>query len=1105
MCFFRSNEETLIGKLNQATQLLTDEINYQISDIAAHLTAQDTNGPHRVALVVKDAEDLAKKIKQTLKRLKDNSGERWSTRNGLVYSRRPLDGKLAFMFPGEGSQYLGMFADLALHFNEVRTWFDFWRSIYNEPPGDGRTDIVFPPESELTDSRRAELEKRLHDMDVGSEAVFIGSQAMRALLKTLGVQPDVMVGHSTGESSALAASGAMDYNDFDQLTYFIKELNQVYQGVLGDGNIPTGVLMSVGALPQSTVEEHITALNDGIVIAMDNCSNQLVLFGEKTSIDALQNSLITAGGICMPLPFDRGYHTPQFSTMSKVFLDYYNRIGLKKPRTPLYSCATADLFPADEDSVRKLAAGQWSTKVRFRETITKMHSDGVRYFVEVGPSGNLSAFVNDILSGKEYLAVAMNLRPKNGVEQLLTSLAHLYVNGKQVELEKLFQSRSVKVLDLEKGLREDSRHGMQLDNTMPVVHLNDADRAELKEILLPRQPTVDDIRPASPEPEPLFSANDAGADDRVMSDYFSLMRGFLDQQRRVLEQAGMSAETVPEEAPSLADHTPFLTSIHELDENHLEAACRLSVYEDNFLRDHILSGAVSDYDPDLLGLSCVPLMVSLEIMAEACAVLAGSTAVTIIENIEALAWIALDDGELTLTVRAEAIDGDDNKIRAQVINDGIVAVTADFCFGAGWRASTLPALAQKRAFRWDARELYHIGMFHGPIFQSIDCIHGWNEQGIDAGLSSVELNGFFDSNETPNLVLNPVLLDALGQLSAYWIAQQVGTDFNCFPSTIERIELYKQCPQNMAGLTLRARQQPLDPNKSSIGAPRAWQFECLDNQGQALLSATNLVNVYFPVPNAFYEVRRDPLNGWLGQPQQSEGHQTATLWRLPHFSDEFCTQSGGIFLRILAQALLSSDEREEYRELKSNFRRRREWLLGRTCIKEAVRYWIYQQTGSLLYPSDIVVLHDELGAPYVDGWWNDEIVQAPEVSLSHDSQLSLAAVTAPHQPVGVDVEHIGRFKNTDLIEGSLASCERALLRGLTGHDLSEKVLRMWCAKEAAAKYLGTGLKGTPEKFEVSFLDDDWKRAHVKHDKALVEVALGCENNFIIALASAPLA
>lgn len=1107
LCVFSAeNVDELKTKLNKAAIFLEKNTDCQISDIAAALAVKETRGQYRLAIIVKDAENFAKKIKQALKRLKNNKGERWSTRNGIVYSRKPLNGKLAFMFPGEGSQYLGMLSELALYFDEVRNWFEFWRGLYVNATGETRTDIVFPPQSELTDQRRIDLEKRLHDMDVGSEAVFIGGQAIHSLLKSFGVQADVMVGHSTGESSALVASGAVDSNDLVQLAGFIRELNAIYQRVLAEGKIPTGALLAVGALPQSTVEEHIAAFNSEIIIAMDNCVNQLVLYGNKDSINALQKTLCDAGGICVPLPFDRGYHTVRFSAVSKAFSNYYQKIGLKLPGIPLYSCSTADLFPDDQQGVRKLAAGQWSTKVCFRETVTKMYHDGVRYFIEVGPSGNLSSFVNDILTKEEHISVATNLRQKNDLEQFLISLSFLYVNGKELHMEKLFNSRSLNVVELD-GNVQSKQPGILLNNTMPMLHMSNTDRAALQQIsVLPETTSnerkqINGIQETQTRIPEISSLDRSKADDHVMVNYFDLMRGFLGQQQTVFELLGKHETSVKKEANSINEHTPFLSSIIEIDERHLEAECYLSIYEDNFLKDHIMSGAVSEYDADLYGLSCVPLMVSLEIMAEASALLAGSTAVRIVENVKAFDWIALDDGELTLNVSAKVIDSGSNKIQVLITNAGAVAAEATFSFEPDWRASGVPSLTERRDSHWEGHELYTIGMFHGPTFQSIRRIDGWNDQGIEASLSEVRLDGFFEKNKTPSMVLNPVLLDALGQLAAYWIAHQVGTDFNSFPSTIERIELYAQCPQNVSGLELRAYQQPLDPTANNMEEPRVWQFDCLDNQGQPLLRVTNLVNIYFPVPNRFYEFRRDPLNGWLGHLSKTPGNANTILWQLPHFSEKFCLQSGGIFLRILTHALLSFEELNEWRQLTKNIRHRREWLLGRACIKEAVRFWICQQTGQLLYPSDIIVLHDEKGAPYVDGEWSNNLIPPPEVSLSHDRRQSLAAVSPPQHPVGVDTEYIGRIQHPEHLEGSFSANERRLLRSFDRNTLEEKMLRMWCAKEAASKYLGLGLQGIPDKFEVSFLRDDFNLAHVRYNGTVVEVDVSCVQDSVVALAT----
>lgn len=1096
LCVFSAeSREALAVELKKIAATLKTKPSWKLVEIAAALVAKDQRCRCRLAIVAGNTDELLTHIGQALKRLEDGA-ERWATRGGMTYSATEMDGKLAFLFPGEGSQYLGMFADLAMYFEEVRSWFDFWRSLYDEAPGDSRTDIVFPPAMELTAQRRTDLEKRLNDMDVGSEAVFIGGQAMHALLLALGVEPDVMVGHSSGESSALAASGAIETDGPLQLAGFIRRLNQVYQRVLADGNIPTGALLTVGLLPASVVHDHIAALDGRVVIAMDNCANQVVLYGDPDSIDAIQKSLSAAGGILMPLPFGRGYHTPAFEQATAAFHDYYEEIQLGRPKLPLYSCASGDLFPDEVGPVRRLAAAQWSTKVRFRETLAKMHADGVRYFIEVGPSGNLTAFVKEILAGKEHVALATNLRLRSGLEQLLTVLAHLYVNGRQLKLDNLFSPRFIPVIDLALPQRAEPS-GVLLDNTMPMVRIGDADRATLRGLVALPNATEAAIHR---EPADASDATGSVIRARAMTDYFDVMRGFLDQQRAVLEVWQVQCAGAPER-PGIGDYAPFLDAVVEFDEQHIRATCCVNLHIDRFLRDHVLSGPVSERDPGLLGLSCIPLAVSLEIMAEACAVLAGSTAVCVIENIQAFDWIALDDGELGLEVHADVLDGEQKIYHARVVTESGIVVSANFRFTPDWRSEALPVLKERRAPRWNGPELYATGMFHGPVFQSISHIDGWDDTGMDAELSPVSLTGFFAELQTPAFVLNPVLLDATGQLAAYWIAERVGTDFNCFPSSIERIELYSQCPAGLPGLTLRARQRSLEAGGDDVASPRTWQFECFDGDGRVLLRVSNLVNVYFSVPNRFYEVRRDPLHGWLGHIAAAPAKSGITLWALPNLPDEFCGQSSGIFLRILAHVFLNADERVQWRDLGPSTRRRREWLLGRACIKEAVRHWILAQTGRLLYPSEIAVYHDSVGAPHVDGWWRDSLVAAPEVSLSHNARACMAAVAAPQSPVGVDMEDMGKIKRPDLIIEALSPKERVSVSGLDAAALDESLLRLWCAKEAAAKLLGLGLEGRPEAFEVSFEDGQWDEAYVDHAGTRVEVSVRRDGDSIVALAN----
>ncbi len=1096
LCVFSaSSDAELRERVARIATFVEHRKDLAFSDLAATLAHVDRKETHRLAFVARDAQDLLAKIRQASKRLEQHGGSRWATRNGLCYAREPLAGKVAFMFPGEGSQYIGMFRDLALHFPAIRRWLETWRGLYDDPPGDTRIDILFPPASELTEQRQQELAERIHDMDVGSEAAFVGALAMNALLHDLGVRPDVMVGHSTGESCALAAAGAMPGHDLERMADWMRSMNRAYRALLEEGRIPTGALMTVGALPLATIKEHIGRLDGGVLIAMDNCPNEQVLFGDEQSIATLHAELGAAGGICNRLPFDRGYHTPHFLAVQEAFFARYGEIDLRAPRIPVYSCSTTGLFPSDDEGTKCLATGQWTTTVRFRETVERMHNEGVRIFIEVGPSGSLSAFANDILAGREFLSLATDKRQKGGAEQLLSVLANLYVNAKQFDPVRLFEGRSWSAIDLDGG-RSAAPQGVHLDNTMPIVHIGPLDTSTLKDLL-----NLSATAPrSSPAPEPAPAAEESDPVQAPAADLHEQVKSRLDRGQAAL--AGWESTLPASPAPAAWDDelAPLLCAVIELDERHVVAECQLLLDEDRFLRDHVLSGRVSDADPELLGLSCVPLTVSLEIMAEACALLAGSAAVRTIENVKAFDWIALDDGEASLQVRAELVDAGRQAYAARIHDGAALVMEAEFTFRSAWRAPAAVPLAERRPYTWASHELYTRGMFHGPIFQSVAQIDGWSDEGIDGRLSDVRLDGFLEEGSEPRLVLNPVLLDALTQLSAYWIGEQVGPAFNSFPSTIERIELYRDCPQG-PGMTARCRQRGMDPNDASRHDARVWQFEVVDGAGTPIVRVTNLVNVYFPVPEAYYRVRHDPLHGELGRPYEGLNGGSVLLWELTHLPEDFCLRSSGIFLRILAHAVLSEEERAEWRALDGSARQRRQWLLSRVCLKEAVRRWLFRQTGQAIYPADIVVSHDELGAPRVDGWWADSLTAPPAVSLSHNRRVTVAAVTWPNQAIGVDVEVLGDVRHTDLVEGALATAEREALHLFPENEWPERAVRLWCAKESAAKAYGTGLLGRPDQFHVSFGHEDWRNALVRFGGLEVEVCVARDRDMVVALAA----
>ncbi|WP_016950019.1 type I polyketide synthase [Anabaena sp. PCC 7108] len=449
--FSGENKQDILTLGRQVQQYLQANPLPSLVGLAVTLASQQA-GTYRLAIVAENATDLQKKLKQALEKIAKPDCERLQTRNGVYYATPTVnskEGKTAFLFPGEGSQYVNMLADLCLYFPSVRSWFDISDATFTGLWETLPSQFVFPPPTCLTGEEKQMLSQGLYNIDVATETVFTADIALYHLLSQFGIKPDVMVGHSTGEYAALSASGTIQADNLDDQIKIKRNLNQIYKELEAANTVPRGVLLTVGALDPQVVENLLQKFEGKLFLAMDNCPNQKILFGAPEVITEVAQQVKAWGGIYQELPFDRAYHTPLFLEMGNVLERYYEDLPVGTAHTPLYSCASVAPFPTEANAIRELVAKQWSTRVRFCEMIERLYEEGIRTFIEVGPSNNLTSFVEDILRKREFLAIASNSQRKSGLEQLLLLLAQLFVKGTKLDWKPLYQYRTAEPVDLD--------------------------------------------------------------------------------------------------------------------------------------------------------------------------------------------------------------------------------------------------------------------------------------------------------------------------------------------------------------------------------------------------------------------------------------------------------------------------------------------------------------------------------------------------------------------------------------------------------------------------------------------------------------------------------
>jgi malonyl CoA-acyl carrier protein transacylase/phosphopantetheinyl transferase (holo-ACP synthase) len=424
-----------------------------------------------------------------------------------------------------------MLADLLVRFPELGRSFDLADKLFAENDRYPLpSQVIYPPPNGTPAERKA-VDAALWSIDYAVISVFVADLALCALLERLGIRPAAMTGHSAGQDFSFWAAGILKQQDRESILRKWMQLNLVGQSI--GRRIEPARLMTVGAAPREAIDALLAEHEGALFLAMDNCPSQVILCGRPDTIDAARERLSAAGGICGFLPFDRGYHSPLFEPLIEPIADYIRSNEAAPPEVPLYSCASARPFPDDPEEIRQLMAEQWVKPVRFRETIESMHADGVRIFLEVGPRGTLSSFVDDTLGDREHLAVPLNAHTGSGIRQLHLALAQCAAHGVAMDLGALYAHRSPAAPALlpeiephEAAGRRKPRKGvsLRLATTPPRLTVSDAFRGFLSGGA-PRAAEPGAAGPAAPE---------RGARERAMAAYFRTMEQFLENQRTVI-------------------------------------------------------------------------------------------------------------------------------------------------------------------------------------------------------------------------------------------------------------------------------------------------------------------------------------------------------------------------------------------------------------------------------------------------------------------------------------------------------------------------------------------------------------------------------------------
>ncbi len=400
-----ADEKDLATKLHAAQ----DEARQGRAPAPAPPRESDLRAPERVAIDFGNPHELAEKIEKALKALAGGKPAAWRPLRGQgIFRGHGPAPKVAFLFTGQGSQYVNMAR--TLRDQEPVVAETFAQADRRMEPILGRTISSYVFLDTKEPGAIAAAEEELKQTSITQPAVLTTDVALGRLLNEYGIAPDMVMGHSLGEYGALVTAGVLPLEDaLEAVAARGREMSRVS---VADNGTLAAVFASV-----EVIEKTLEGIEGYVVVANYNSNGQSVIGGSTASVAAALEAFKAAGITTAYIPVSHAFHTKIVAPATVPFRTVLERLRIGGPKLPVVANVTGDFYPTDGDVRTKaieLLSGQIASPVRFVKGLERLYEAGVRVFVEVGPKRAVQGFVEDVLGHRPDVHSLATNHPRLG-------------------------------------------------------------------------------------------------------------------------------------------------------------------------------------------------------------------------------------------------------------------------------------------------------------------------------------------------------------------------------------------------------------------------------------------------------------------------------------------------------------------------------------------------------------------------------------------------------------------------------------------------------------------------------------------------------------------